>query len=117
MTTEKELIIEYLTLLAEHSAYESNMNKRLENLMAKIDKKIKEQEDQKESLFAAKDLKVGEMMVITDPGVICNDHIIMRIYNSIISLTNPNYTWSSPEALSFTGRKLKKGETFTLTQK
>lgn len=56
-------------------------------------------------------------MVIIDPRSSYNDHIIMRVYNSIVSLTNPEWTWSNPEKVSFTGRKLKKGETFTLTQK
>lgn len=117
MESKKELITEYLALLAEHSAHELNINMRLENLMAKIDKKIKEQEDQKEPLFYARDLKVGEMLVIIAPESRYNGHTIMRFYDKIVSLTNPVYTWSYPKELSFKGRKLKKGETFTLTQK
>ena len=117
MESKKELMAEYLSLLAEHSAHELNINMRLENLMAKIDKKIKEQEDQKEPLFYARDLEVGEMLVIIDSKSDYNGHTIMRIYEKILSLTDPDYTWSHPETLSLKGRKLKKGETFILTQK
>lgn len=117
MTTEKELMTEYLILLAEHSAHELNINMRLENLMAKLDKKIKEQEDQKESLFYARDLKIGEMLVVIAPESGYHGHTVMRIYDRIVSLSKPEYTWSHPKELSFKGRKLKRGETFTLTQK
>ena len=117
MESKKELITEYLSLLAEYSALESNMNKRLETLMAKLDKKIKEQEDQKEPLFYARDLEVGEMLVIIAPESGYNGHTIMRIYDKIVSLSSPEYTWSHPETFSFKGRKLKSGESFTLTQK
>lgn len=114
MTTEKDLITEYLTLLAEHAAHELSINMRLENLMARIDKKTEEQE---EPLFYARDLEVGEMLVIIAPESGYDGHTIMRIYNKIVSLSSPEYTWSRPEELSFKGRKLKRGESFTLTQK
>lgn len=117
MNTNENLLEDTLTLLAKLSAHESKINMRLENLMVKLDKRIKELENQKEPLFAAKDLEVGEMMVIIDPEFCHNGHIIMRTYDRILSLTKPDYTWSNPEKVSFRGRKLKKGETFTLTQK
>jgi len=62
--------------------------------------------------FLAKWLRVGEMMEVEDE--IKRGHILLRSFNSIISLTDPNHTYGIDCEL--TGRKLLPGESVTLTQ-
>jgi len=74
--------------------------------------------DKKEKPFDSSMLRVGEMMEVLEFGP-HNGQILLRAYGSLISLTDPNGTWSF-ESLhlcpAFTGRKLQPGESITLTQ-
>lgn len=58
--------------------------------------------------FNASKLAIGEMME-TKTG-----EIVIRSYNSIVSLTYPEQTWDTQATLS--GRKLERGEYVTITQ-
>ena len=61
----------------------------------------------------ASSLKVGDMMVITEAGCYTG-HVILRTYDALCSLTNPNSTWGV--GAPHKGRKLLPGESVTLTQ-
>lgn len=58
--------------------------------------------------FDSSMLKAGEMMEIIDGKV------LLRTFDRIISLNNPNYTYVIDA--TFPGRKLQSGESVTLTQ-
>lgn len=67
--------------------------------------------------FDSSMLEIGEMMEVQEFGI-CNNHILLKTYDIIVSLTDPKSTWpatgrSTPR---FTGRKLNPGESITLTQ-
>jgi len=62
------------------------------------------------SSFQAKDLKVGEVMKVTgnvDGGVL-GKHI-MRIYDGLVCLEDPQHTWSNVDTSTVEGTKLAAG--------
>jgi len=67
--------------------------------------------DKKAQQFDSSMLKTGEMME-TPSG-----SILLRGFGALISLSNPDTTWSQPNSnLKIAGRKLQPGESITLTQ-
>lgn len=63
--------------------------------------------------FNAQDMKVGQLGQIID---ISAKHIVLRVYNALISLTDPQATWDG-HALRFREvRLLEPSSTVTLTQ-
>ena len=62
--------------------------------------------------FNSKKLKIGEMMEVYDTSI--PGQILLKTYDGIVSLNDPNQTWSSGTMLS--GRKLLPGEEILLTQ-
>ena len=66
--------------------------------------------------FNASMLSVGEMMEVTEncDDLLYKGHILLKTYNGIISLTDPEFSWDSKCSLK--GKKFKKGEGVTLIQ-
>jgi len=63
-----------------------------------------------------KNMKVGQMGIIEDfPTNPVNGHIVLRIYDEIVSLNTPEYTWCA-DACSLAIRLLSPGESVTLEQ-
>ena len=83
-------------------------------------KLTKREDNVLEELTNSEDLKVGEMMEITDSR--CNFYkcnfcgqIVLRAEDVLISLTNPRNTWDvNVPGLSFNGRKLLPDEVVEL---
>lgn len=69
-----------------------------------------------ETEFTAKDLKVGEMMVVEGKQINqeFNGETLLRTFEGIVSLSDPKKTWTSNCPLK--GRKLKSGESITIKQ-
>jgi hypothetical protein len=63
----------------------------------------------------AKDLKVGEMMIVSETGSIHDSHVLLRHYTGVVSLTDPNKTWGKECGLL--GIKLETGYKFEITAK
>ncbi len=65
--------------------------------------------------FKASMLSVGEMMEVTgNHSDLYEGHILLRISDGIISLTEPRFSWDIHCSLK--GKKFKKGEGVTLIQ-
>ena len=61
-----------------------------------------------------KQLKVGELAFIAgDSGY--TGELVLRVYDSLVSLTVPSHTWQSPGEMSLPVRRLRKGEAVVLT--
>ena len=68
----------------------------------------------KSKAFNASMLKIGEMMEVTMEPCKSKGEIILRTYDSYISLSNPRSTWGNKCTIE--GRKLLPGESITLIQ-
>ena len=62
----------------------------------------------------ARDLSVGELAVVTEDGKY-HGHYVLRTYCGVVSLTDPEYTWS--DYYTFLVRPCPPGTTITLTVK
>lgn len=63
----------------------------------------------------ARELHVGEMGVVTEPGHAHYGHVILRTYDCVVSLNTPTATWEKNCSLKV--RRLHAGETVTLRVK
>jgi len=69
----------------------------------------------KDNRIVAKDLKVGEMMIVSETDSGYDSHVLLRHYSGVVSLTNPDKTWGKECGLW--GTKLEKGYKFEITAK
>jgi len=76
----------------------------------KLKKNFKEQK----LTITAGELKIGEMMEVTDGDY--TEHILLRTYDRLISLSNPNLTWDEPKNITIEGIRLLPGQSVTLIQ-
>lgn len=61
------------------------------------------------------DLKIGEMMILDDTAYPeYHGHILIKIYDEILSLSDPSIVWNEKGGLN--GSKLLPGESITLIQ-
>ncbi len=60
--------------------------------------------------FFTSELKIGEMMEVE----LGESHILLKTNDGLVSLTNPNFTWSNE--YNIIGRKLDINEGITLIQ-
>ena len=65
--------------------------------------------------IVAKDLKVGEMMIVSETGDRFDSHVLLRHYTGVVSLTDPNKTWDKECGLL--GIKLETGYKSEITAK
>lgn len=70
---------------------------------------------EEEKSFTAADLKVGEMMRVLKGEGFYSDKILLRTYDSIVSLSSPDETWTTDARLK--GEKLPSGYEVIITAK
>ena len=58
-----------------------------------------------------RDLEEGQLAKVV--GAVYNGDIVLRVYNNVVSLTNPNCTWSLPTTLEV--EPLPKGTVVEIT--
>ena len=65
----------------------------------------------------ADSLLVGTLARISHSSGQCPGHIVLRAFNRLVSLTDPNYIWDPIANATFNVIPLETGETVTLTAK
>ncbi len=54
---------------------------------------IKEFNEQEQKLVRACDTKIGDLMIIRDTSYSYNEELCLRVFENIVSLTNPENVW------------------------